>query len=710
MSLRKSSCPRFARCSFAATVAALLLGCLQLVLAQQGAPSSAPAAAGANPASPFSRPLLLAGPSDKLRARILGQFEDEWNSLKEELPERAVTPRAEELTDLLMSAALLAVVEPDGGHLPEAERSLGRALEQLTADPDPELAMHAGLALAWLAPRLSEDKRTQYAETVLRLAEMLSSSVEGLPALRPRRPPAEGAVLLLSRSLMETPMAVRAGVLYQQSAREWSGSLLPELQKAAGDDGGLPGGVARSALSCEAAVYALALLEDSGQESLFERYPFVRDEFAYYRYAALGEGPGVLPWDDTPGVGGPPARRRIDRILPLVAGRLADPVLQAEAVQRKPDDPIQLWPSLLWSDLSLKPAKPAEWPLAHHFERLGAIAARTGWEPEATVLGFRVAPRVFAEQQDDVGGLLLYRGGWALPSPAVRDVRNQRDHNRIVLWKPPAGVARLPRVALVPRNTGQPQVTPTSKATITAFETNPYFTYAAADLTAAFDGVLTSAVRHVLLIPDPTGKADVVVVCDLVSPGDGEVRPALTYHWTARPDWDTVENVFTVTDGPNRIFCLVAAPYSANPETQRVAAPEAATGLPVSVYRTLLRADVPSTVEVFINVFCITDASYYDMPVRAQWVLGSRAHFEVQVDWDVITCLVGFNADGSPGGTIYFEDAVANKPLFRRPLAPGVTPQKSVDLFLPQEKVEKDEGETPAPPSPAWAPRPSEPY
>jgi hypothetical protein len=672
-------CPNISFYHLAVVVGLLGLLPVGVLDVADSATNNAPAS---QPSPEATRPLLLAGTQEALRAHILENSANDWRKLRDEFPRRLADLRGEGLPDLLMSAALLAVVEPGGGYLQSADGLLNTALDNLAADPDPELAMYVALALNWLLPMLTEAEQAASARSASEVLAALSSSSGTAPERPPQEAAKRGAVLLLSRSIMLRPDSVRAGSLYQQSVAEWLNTLLPRLQSESGDDGGLPGGVGETLLACEASTYALALLAETGPADLLDRYPFVRDGLVYYRYALLGDGPGVLPYDEMPGGDGTQALRRLQRFLPLLAARRADRFLQAEALKLKPTDPLRWWPYFIWSDPSLTPEQSARWPAAHYFEHLGIVAARTGWGPDATVLGFRVTPQSLPRQRNDMGAMLLFRRRWALPMTATgAEPDRPTDYNRIVSSQPGAPALILDQPT--PVGDRLPQVPPTSIPAVTAFETNAYYTYVAADLTHAFAGTYSSVVRHVLLVGDPTGKADVVVTCDIVDPGDGNRRPGLIYHWTERPTWSVTDGVFSVTDGPARTFCCTPAPPSGVPTTVAVPAPRGVEGLPSTLYRTELQAKFPSTVEAFINVFCMTDSSFEEMPIRPDWILGSRTEFEVQVDWDVMTCLVGFNADGSPGGTIYFEDATRNEPLFRRPLAAGVEAQKSANLFSP---------------------------
>jgi hypothetical protein len=88
-------------------------------------------------------------------------------------------------------------------------------------------------------------------------------------------------------------------------------------------------------------------------------------------------------------------------------------------------------------------------------------------------------------------------------------------------------------------------------------------------------------------------------------------------------------------------------------------------------------------VELFLSVFCITDRSAEEIPVMVEWVQEPTDQFAVQVDWDTMACVVGFNADGSPGGFISFDDAVTYESILERELTTTVQPQSAASVLRP---------------------------
>jgi len=647
-------------------------------LSAQPADPDPTAATPPSPAEERQAPtLLLAGRPRALRLRIEGEFPEEFAQMRAAVTARAATAPADQLADLLVSAALLDALEAELTHRPMATALLRRALDRLRASPEPELAMHVGLAFAWLHPRLTDEEKSSLAQSVLVLAEEFDERAGALGPLEPERPVTEGAALLLARSLLQTSEAPRGRTLYGRSSGRWLSDLLPALARVAGDDGGLPGGPVRSSLSVEAVAYALELLSRDTGTDYVSRYAFLRGSYLYHCYTRLPGPEGFLPFDDTAGRGAARADRRLTRILPLLAARFGDGVLQEEAIRQRPSDPTRLWPHFLWFDPKLKPRSPPDWPLAYHFEGLGLVAARTRWREDATVLGFRAGPQLFSKQHDDPGGLLLYRGGWLLPAPAVRDLRDRALHNTLAFWSPPVGLHTSPSARKGGALTGG------ASSRIVAFDTGPHFTYLAADLSSAFSGRLKSVIRHLLLVPDPTGEADVVVVCDIVEPGaDAEdVRPAVVFHWPSRPEWEPFDQVLTLTTGATRTFCVLEAPLRAAVETKPVRVPVGVPALPPGLFRTVIRAEEPSTAELFLSIFCITDSRAEEVPVRVYLTNGALDRFEVQMDWEARTCLAAFDPDGSPGGFIYLEDVVADEVTLERSLSSTVQPQSAESLL-----------------------------
>lgn len=672
--MSKRSSPLGASSRSSAPGAAVALLCLLLAVSTAtGAEGPGPGPLGAVPAgsSSAARLLLLVGPSDELRSRIDRNFAGELTLLETSLPRRARAPAPDDLADLLLSAALLDALEPTGAHLDEARRLLNLALARLAQAPEADLAMHAAVAFAWLRPRLPAEERAGTAQALLGLAQRLDGRARSLGPLEPQTPALEGAALLLARSLRGTPAAAPADALYRRSRDRWLSNLLPGLARVAGETGGLPGGAARGSLAAQAVTYVQQLLSLETGSDLFRRFPFSRRLPAFGRYLRLPGPEGFLPFDETPGRAATATDRRFVRVLPLLAARFRDAALQSEALRLRPQDPVRLWPYLVWFDPGLESAEEPVWPLGWCFEGLGVVSARTRWDEGAAVVALRAGPRLFAGQQDDPGGLLLYRRGWALAPAAGRAARERTRHNTFTFWDRRTRRLLVGTEAEVLFPTG-PASQPASGARITAFETNPHFTYFAADLSAAYRGGLRRLFRQVLVAPDPEGEADVVIVCDLAEPGDGPRQPAVVFHWPTRPEWDDLDHVLTVTTDRSRTFCVLEAPLTAEVSTDRVEAPPGSMGLPRELFRTGIWAERPGPAELFLSVFCLTDASAQVLPVRVEWIAGAADRFEVQVDWPAQTCLVGFNADGSPGGFIYFEDARTDQVVVERNLADTV--------------------------------------
>ena len=271
-------------------------------LSAQPADPEPTAATPPSPAEERQAPvLLLTGRPGALRLRIESEFPEEFAQMRAAVTARSATAPADQLADLLVSAALLDALEAEATHRPMATALLRRGLDQLHASPEPELAMHVSLAFAWLHPRLTDEEKSSLARSVLVLAEEFDRRAGTLGPLEPKRPVTEGAALLLARSLLQTSEAPRGRTLYQRSTSRWLTDLLPALARVAGDDGGLPGGPVRSSLSVEALAYALELLSRDTGTDYVSRYPFLRGSYLYHRYTRLPGPEGFLPFDDAAG-------------------------------------------------------------------------------------------------------------------------------------------------------------------------------------------------------------------------------------------------------------------------------------------------------------------------------------------------------------------------------------------------------------------------
>ncbi|GMV95758.1 MAG: hypothetical protein AMXMBFR83_01290 [Phycisphaerae bacterium] len=251
------------------------------------------------------------------------------------------------------------------------------------------------------------------------------------------------------------------------------------------------------------------------------------------------------------------------------------------AVARQVRDPIATWyaaralprtePSVsdveryLWVRLIYGPVEGAEaarraCPLGRHFGG-GWVAMRSGWEPGETVLLFDAGQPFWRSRQHfDAGHFLIYRKGrltlqsgddvtfeavpqkqggtfiGGRPDDWDRYFQSTIAHNCITVFEPgrPGGVLygrpwpAAGNQRLIAHDYAPAQGTPAQAGRQTgkliAFETNTFFTYAAADLTPAYSPEnVQELTRHVLM----AHKGIVLVLDRLVAARDRSVK---TFH------------------------------------------------------------------------------------------------------------------------------------------------------------------------------------
>lgn len=231
----------------------------------------------------------------------------------------------------------------------------------------------------------------------------------------------------------------------------------------------------------------------------------------------------------------------------------------ASAAGRDAADGAFAWPAVLYGDARAGTILRHACPLGRRIPE-GLIVMRTDWSPDAAVVLANVGQPFWRSRQHlDAGHFQILRAGRlstgsdedvandALPArggeffvqdrPADADsfARATIAHNCVTVWDPSQPAPRLrgrpwpvrgnqrgiegdyelsdPPIGETPRNTGH----------LLAFETNSFYTYAAADLTLAYPGeTVRSCVRHYLLL-----NAGALFVCDAL----GQPRPGVVTTW-----------------------------------------------------------------------------------------------------------------------------------------------------------------------------------
>lgn len=147
-----------------------------------------------------------------------------------------------------------------------------------------------------------------------------------------------------------------------------------------------------------------------------------------------------------------------DRYIPsflcyLPASRYRDPVVQDYAVKIQATKPHKLsWVDFLMFDATLPPVdyRTVE-KTFHHFDDHGFVAMRSGWNEDATLVGFRCGPapghanqvkpdrvanRGFGpgHQHPDINSFIIYGNGtWLAIDPGYIQIKETRNHNTLLV-------------------------------------------------------------------------------------------------------------------------------------------------------------------------------------------------------------------------------------------------------------------------------------
>lgn len=251
--------------------------------------------------------------------------------------------------------------------------------------------------------------------------------------------------------------------------------------------------------------------------------------------------------------------RVYERFLPavpwVIANRTRDPIatyiarrgLPTVMPEMLPETDRYQWVRLLYGPLDQPEAARAAYPLARHFGG-GWVAMRSGWEPGATVLLFDAGqPFWRARQHFDAGQFQIYRKGRlaidsgddvtheAVPSRGGRVMLQDSPgawehyfqatiaHNCITVAdrRHPLMLYGRPWLAIGNQRpiegsfdllTGDIARTNRVTGRLTAFETNSFYSYAAADVSAAYSPDLVQSIQREILFLN----AGAVLVLDRV--------------------------------------------------------------------------------------------------------------------------------------------------------------------------------------------------
>lgn len=245
--------------------------------------------------------------------------------------------------------------------------------------------------------------------------------------------------------------------------------------------------------------------------------------------------------------------------------------LRTLAPNRELGDEWPMYPFLLPSDTGVKPFAQGELESyglkARHFETLGQFVLRSGWTPDATYCLFTAGATTRAHKHWDENNFVIYKNDFLAIDTGSRGAETDTNlryyyaqtvaHNCVLIHQPGEempfhwGLASDEPEAKV-NHGGQFE----GAAKVLAFETNPTFTYIAADAASTYRAKCTEAVRQFVHV-----QPDVFIVYDRVGASDPSYRKEWLLHTENEP---TVEGkVAKAAYGKGRLFCETLLPADA---------------------------------------------------------------------------------------------------------------------------------------------------
>ena len=235
-------------------------------------------------------------------------------------------------------------------------------------------------------------------------------------------------------------------------ARQWIGLALDKFRRtmdALGPDGASHEGVGYWEYGAEYMLKFMSLADTLLNVDLYDR-PWWRNTAEYCQYLSLPVNAWtrsncIVDLADCPRGHwyGP------DHILRHLAGRYRDGHAQwlAEQIDKADvDAPGARWLNLIWYDPAVPAVAPQDLPTLRHFEDMGLVSARTGWDGKESLLVFKCGPFIGHQAVDefsydpggghvhpDVGHFVLFGAGqWLIRDDGYQDKWTDQ-HNTLLI-------------------------------------------------------------------------------------------------------------------------------------------------------------------------------------------------------------------------------------------------------------------------------------
>lgn len=499
-----------------------------------------------------TRPATGAAAASTAPAGETGLYHEEYQRLREVVREQLPSPAR---ADDLFAPALLHLIE---GDFTKGDVYTRHVVRELLRETRPRIELDGIVALDWCWDALSEDDRTRILQRLSPRLPVLDGHQSPLePFAFGQRLEALAAAVAIAdseaRVVPDLPTSLRR---VREHGLDWFDRF---FARYCHERGAMPVSPthgtteeAQIALACElyrgaTGEHLLALLSQSAGRMLDHYFyadtgrPELAHGFIHDDGSIVPARPGETWSGFAPAVpfvlaraGNPVAAWYTARTLPLESRALAE-------------RDRYLWVRLIYGPIETREAPRRAMPLACNFGG-GWVAMRTGWQTGETVLLFDAGQPLWRSRQHyDAGQFQIHRKGRLTIDSgddvllqATRDEGGKttidgRDgewdqyaqstiaHNCVTVGDPKStqrvggrvwqgfGNQRLINRSYEP---GEGSILDTPRVTglLTAFETNSFYSYAAADLTPAYEpGLVRSAQRQIVL-----ASAGVAVVMDRV--------------------------------------------------------------------------------------------------------------------------------------------------------------------------------------------------
>ena len=468
--------------------------------------------------------------------------------------------------------------------------------------------------------------------------------------------------------------------------------LVPASNFWASDDGGWGEGPGYAGFTASRFVQELQAWRTATGENVFEVSNFFRYLTQWLVWITRPHNGRTVKFNDSSG--GKPG-------LPwpsLVAGlyhearaqHFADRYLQE--AREAPDGwaNMSLWRPILYCDENLMaaPLRYPEMPTARHFEGVGQVVFRSGWDENATFAvlkcqAFRSSGHRHADENtftiDKMGSLAIESGvDQRRPPDHVRNYFTRTvAHNTVTVSDPDEDSGRRANDGgqylgewLTFRshpsqhgayNAGSPLWL---DGGIVAFETTAHYDYAAGDATGAYSGhKVDRFLRQVVYL-----KPDLFVMCDRVVSDKAEFAKCWMLHTVERPEVEG--RSATVVESGGRLTVTTLLPEDA--EVSLVGGPDRAFWVDGKNYpppqpekafepggwRMEVRPGGLRRADVFLHVLCASAAGDGDTPQTR--LVGDGTHKGVSLTYGGLEATVTFSTIGDAAGhiTIRNEDRI----------------------------------------------------